>query len=278
MALSRDATNTNRPTQKSEFQVVNAEVIYGGSLMQLNGPLDGTAASRGRADVYNDENDAIAIGWALEGATGDTAANPIVSVGVGKDARILERVTIAGATGVSSVGSPVYATDDNTFTLTRPTLGDPIGFVARWHTGTTADLFGFSVEGQYIKGLAGGNQEMWLLGIIAPLSSAGNLLTGIEATGHARITRIYTIVAQALTGAGGSSTINAEIGGTNITGGVVTLTTAAGAAGTKAAGTAITAANVVHEGDLIDIEMALGVGFTGGLVNVYAEVERLPGL
>lgn len=278
MALSRDATNTLEAAQQQEFQVVNTSVVYAGGLLQLNSSLDATAASRGRIAAWNDEDEAIPIGWAINGITGDTAASPIVQGRVSLESGVLKGVTVAGATGVSSVGLPVYASDDNTFTTTRPTLGIAVGFVSRWITGTTADIYRFSTEVMYVLQLAGAGQQLWNLGVSSPRSSSGNLLTGIQAPHHARILDVYTIVGGALTGAGGSSTVNLEIGGTNLTGGVVTITTAAGAVGTKATDTAITGANVVSEGDLIDVELAVGVGFTGGFINVYAEVEEIPGL
>lgn len=277
MALSRDATNVLESGIQREFEIVNAEVTFAGSFMQLNSHNDPTAAARGRVDVWNDENDAIPLGWSLAGATGNTTA-PAVRNRIGLDPRVTNAVAVTGTGAVSSVGRAVYMTDDNSFTITRPTLGHAIGFVARWITGTTCDVFCFSSEAMYVLGLAGAGTYIWNLGVVGPLSSAGNLATGIQAPHHAQILDFYGIVGRAFTGAGGSSTLNLEIGGTNVTGGVITVTTATGTNGAKLTDTAITAANIVHEGDLIDVEMALGVGFTNGLLNLFAEVETLPGL
>ena len=76
-----------------------------------------------------------------------------------------------------------------------------------------------------------------------------------------------------------------DIGGTNVTGGALTVAyTDADAVGDQGAvinATAITAANEVHIGDTVKIEMAAsGTGFTAdkpGAFKIYAVIQKMPG-
>ena len=49
------------------------------------------------------------------------------------------KIAVTGASAVTDVAKPVYATDDNAFTLTPS--GSRIGFVTRWITSTTCHVF-----------------------------------------------------------------------------------------------------------------------------------------
>ena len=77
-------------------------------------------------------------------------------------------------------------------------------------------------------------------------------------------------------GGGGTVDYNLEIGGTNVTGGVVTIADG-DVQGDKKSGTAITGAAVFHEGDLIDVEAVVGTANTGGRFDLFAKVIRKPG-
>jgi hypothetical protein len=105
-------------------------------------------------------------------------------------------------------------------------------------------------------------------------------MTGIGAPCHGRILSVYAQCVEANTDADVSSTINLEIAGTNVTGGVVTLAFG-DTEGDKKAGTDVTAANIFHEGDAIDVELTVGTAGTNtdpGLYNLFVEYETLPGI
>jgi hypothetical protein len=119
--------------------------------------------------------------------------------------------------------------------------------------------------------------DVWMIPISGAQAGAGNAFTGFVARCHGAIISEYLVVAEVLTGGGASLTFNSEIGGTNVTGSAVVWTTA-NASGAKVAGAAVTAANVFHEGDLIDIEVALGTAGTGGLATYVIEYERRLGV
>lgn len=105
------------------FPAAASALVYGGSALGFSGgyvrPLVSGDPFAGMADdAKNVDNSG--------GAAGDK------SVGVIQSAEVLLAVT--GATAVTDQGSIVYATDDNTFTLTPG--GSAIGEVVQWVSGT----------------------------------------------------------------------------------------------------------------------------------------------
>jgi hypothetical protein len=273
------AATTRRPAGAGSHdgEIVNAAVCYEGGYLMQGGPSHATATTTGRIQPYNDEVGSIPFGRCQKGGTGATAANPIPRATSDLEAHILKAVAVTGVTALTDVGKVVYMTDDNTLTLTRPTYGLPVGHIIAWRATTSCDVLFWGVIGTDILALAGAAQERWLLAVVTGIAAAGaDVATGIVAPYHGKINAVYGIVSAALVGAGADLSYNLEIGGTNVTGGVVQVLLA-DATGTKKAGTAVTAANVFHEGDLIDVEVAVATASTGGLVMIFAEVERLLG-
>jgi hypothetical protein len=278
MALTADTTRRTAGAGSHDGEIVNAAVCYAGGYAMQGSPSHATAATRGRIQPWNDEVGAIPFGRIQKGGTGATAANPIPRASNDLEAHILKAIAVTGVTAIGDVGRVVYMTDDNTLTLARPTYGLPVGRIIAWRATTSCDVLFWGVIGTDILALAGAAQDRWLLGVVTGIAAAGgDVATGIVAPYHGKINAVYGIVAAALVGAGADISYNLEINGTNVTGGVIQCLLAGGT-GTKNAGTAITAENVFHEGDLIDIEVAVGTASTGGLVAIYAEVERLLGL
>jgi hypothetical protein len=119
------------------------------------------------------------------------------------------------------------------------------------------------------------------LGAFGPYAAgSGNVATGILMPCHGRFLTVYGQVARIPTDADTSHSFNLEIGGTNVTGGVVTWLFS-DALGAKLAGTDVTAANEFHSGDALDIEVVVNTAGTAtdpGLMNLFATYETLPGL
>lgn len=281
MALAANGQAVVKAPHTLALEAVNAAAIYNQSFMMLGSRDHGTAGVVGRAQAWNDEVGAIPLGFSMARTTGDTAASPIVNAEVDLQSRIHANVAVTGLTGdVTDVGRVVYMTDDNTFTLTRPTLGHPVGIVSRWRSATNADVYAFSFGELCAIGFAGaGRPGLWLLGIVSGGAGTGNVATGIVAPSHGRILSTYGIVVEPQTDADADLDFNLEIGGTNVTGGVIEFVTA-DLIGAKKAGTAVTAANVFHEGDLIDIECVANTAGTAadGYMAIYADVLVEPGL
>lgn len=116
-----------------DLPVVQADIIYEGAAVGDNGsgyarPLVAADPFWGFATRKIDNSD---------GSNGD------------EDVHVQERgyitLSVTGVTGVGDVGSDVYATDDNTFTLTA-SGASAIGTVVRYVTGTTVVVYFESVN------------------------------------------------------------------------------------------------------------------------------------
>lgn len=85
----------------------------------------------------------------------------------------------------------------------------------------------------------------------------------------------FRYIADVVASTGGkASTLNLEIGSTNLTGGVISLTTTAcGTKGAVVASTAITANNGFNVGDTISVEASSTTTFSQGSGVIEVEVE-----
>lgn len=114
-------------------------------------------------------------------------------------------------------------------------------------------------------GVNGGNVEIERFPISLIIPASGDLVTGWTPGYAGRIVSLDWTTQIVGAGAGASITMNAEIGTTNVTGGVVTITLATSTpAGTRIAGTAVTAANAFTDTDTISLEVVVGTAFTAG--------------
>lgn len=278
MALSDNAIVKTRESTGDALPVLDAAVVYKGSILATNSPDHATAASRGRTVAWASTTTQIPSGIADNGATGNTAETEDVRAYYG--AYMREDTAVTGASTQQHVGSIVYESDDNTLTLTRPTLGSPAGRIMQFNTSTSFDIHMYSIGVRDAIALGGNGQTTeHLATIVTELGATADLVKGWEAGYNGRILSVYAICVSAPVDADMAMTFLLEIDGTNVTGGVVTLATADTAA-LKLSGTAITALNTFSEGSLIDIEATVtGAGTAGdGIYNVYIEVERLLGV
>jgi hypothetical protein len=282
MVLAANASLSVRGATLISPEVINGDIVYAGAYTAIGSRDHATAATRGRALPWLDDTlGLIPAGWALQQVTGNTGATPIPEVDLNIDDRVCKNIAVTGLAGdVGDVGRIVYAVDDGAFTLVRPTtIGFPAGIIVRWVSATNADVLFFGLATLCAMSMPFAGSYSWNLGTVRAGLATGNALTGIECTHHGRIISVYGIVAQTATDADVDLDLNLEIGGTNVTGGVIEWV-AADANGAKKAGTAITAANVFHEGDLIDIEVVANTAGTAndpGAMNIYANVLLEPG-
>lgn len=251
----------------------------------LRGP--GHATSQGDVGTYTPSSGLVFAGLAKEPGgitdkTGDTSATPPPEVGLPLVPEVVLAHNVTGVTGDGDVLKPVYASDNQTLTLTRPAADAEVaGLILAYNgSGTSCKVLFFGLSNQCLLGMAGGNRQILELGSYdhADLTD-GDKITGMVMPFHGKFVSLHGIVEKAFTGSGGTATFNLEIGTTDVTGGALVASTAAGGTvGTKLDATAITAANEFHEGDAISLETSSGGGTqTAGRVRVYAIVERLPG-
>lgn len=269
--------------RKVAVEVVDAEVMYAGAYAAMGSVHHGTSANRGRVQAAADDTPGlIPLGHVDQQKTGDTdlaTGAPEASINV--EGRIARGLTITDDAGdITDQGRWVYLTDDNTLSLSRATTTSIlVGMTVRFVAADTFDVYFFSLGELLAIAAAGGNRRTWCIGSVHAFGATGNFMTGIVSPFHGKITAFYAICVQDPADADVDIDLNLEIGGTNVTGGVVTLA-AADTLGTKKSGTAITAANVIHEGDLIDVEATTNTAGTAqdGLYNLFLDVELLPGV
>lgn len=100
---------------------------------------------------------------------------------------------------------------------------------------------------------------------LAQITGAGDVLTNYTPGYKFKILGVHFAVTVAVTTAGKAADLNLEIGTTNLTGGVVSLTSAnCTPLGAVVAGTAVTAANTGSASDTISIESASVTAFAEG--------------
>jgi hypothetical protein len=280
MALAANANYTVRDTVQLACQAVTAAELYNGAYLYGGSRDHATAINRGRIAPWSGVAGQIPLGFASKRTTGNTAVVPIVEGEVDLGGRVMKNIAVTGLAGtVADNFRVVYATDDNTFTLVRPAVGHPVGIVTRFISATNCDVYFLSFGELCVLGMAGAGRKSWLLGIVNGLVSTGNHATGIVAPCHGRILSTYGIVFEPITDVNANGNINLEIAAVDVTGGVINFDFA-DVLGAKKAGSAVTATDVFHEGDLIDIECAEVAAGTAidGYMAVYADVLLEPGL
>lgn len=161
---------------------------------------------------------------------------------------------------ITDAGRPVYASDDNTFAMAG--IGTYIGHVARYVS-----------SGVGIVAFDANKPEEEII-VTLPITLAklanGDIVTDYTPGFNGRVKGIDFIVHDPATTGSKASTLNAEIGTTNITGGTVALTSAnCTPLGAVVSGSAITGAAGFTKTDTISIEAASTTAFiegTGALV------------
>lgn len=113
-----------------------------------------------------------------------------------------------------------------------------------------------------------------------PLDNGTGVVANYTPSFDGAITKLDAIVTTVTTDCNATLTVNAEIGGTNVSGGVVTVDDTGGAAGDAATpignelkGTAITGDNTFSADDEIEIEFDETTDFSDGEIIVVMEVE-----
>ena len=123
---------------------------------------------------------------------------------------------------------------------------------------------------------AGVGKTVIALFIDLPTLADGDVVTTLTPGFAGQIDTVDFFTHAAVTTAAKASTLNLEIGTTNLTGGVVSLTSAACTpAGAKVAGTAVTAANTFSASDTISVEAASTTTFIEGSGWVVLGVTNL---
>lgn len=244
----------------------------------------------GLAEFMDDTVDLMPIGIALkqtqgdnESLTGDGTVKVTSRTGI-----VLENQTVTGVSAITDTFKLVYMTDGQTFTLTAPTTGNPVGFVKKWRATTYCDVQLFTLS-EMVMWCNIPRSDTICLGYIGTNALTGTAALDLLTYTANRRMQIDTLFAYPTNvdnaSVAGAQTCNLEIGAVNLTGGVLTLAYTSCDAdadiGTKISATAITAANIASAGEVITLELVTGgTGFTADTVSgfmVFMGVTYLPG-
>lgn len=176
-----------------------------------------------------------------------------------------------------------YGPDVVTSGVAKCSAGGTISEMARVTVDSAGEFVAVSGAGQYFLGYAlesavdgdvfpvlirPGQVEgfEWAFRLdLASITGAGNVVSAYAPGRAGTITDLSFMVDAPVTTAAKAASLNAEIGGTNVTGGVVALTSANCATqGGIVADTAVTAANTFTSAQTIDIEAASVTAFVEG--------------
>ncbi len=118
------AYGVSEPQAPNELPVIASDIIFEGAAVGDNG--SGLARPLVAADPF--------LGFAREQCDNSAGAASAKKVKLWEKGKI--QLTVTGVASADDVGQTVYATDDDTFTLTASGASS-IGKVARWVSGTT---------------------------------------------------------------------------------------------------------------------------------------------
>jgi hypothetical protein len=267
---------------KASETVSQGDVI---TLLRSTGIAQKCAGTAGETFLGFATESVDAAAWTAAGAT---SGNISIQVYNGGQTVREIAVTGSGSTGIlaaADIGKTVFATDEDTLTVLGGNV--PIGIVVPIATGDVILTTGGYGAGklpatthyagvQLFEPTVSPNGVPFLVQFpFAATSFAdGDMVTdfplGAAVGGSFVITGFYAVTTTTLTDGGKTTTLNLEIGTTNLTGGVLVLSVAASAAiGTVTASTAITGNNAGTASSVVSVEASSTTGFTGGAATLY---------
>jgi len=135
-------------SKPQSFQITNGTQLYTGSYVRL---------ASGRLTQYDGATNSVIVGYVepsgrdtsiTTGSTtvapllGNTSASPVPEATVETGSHVLNKYDVTGVTAITDVPSLVYLdSDDNTLTLTQPNSSKPLGWIVRYWTGTSCDVY-----------------------------------------------------------------------------------------------------------------------------------------
>lgn len=237
---------------RNELPVIATDIIYEGAAVGDN--ASGYARPLVSGDPFR--------GFAEAKADNSAGAAGAVNVRVKDSGKI--KLAVSGA-AITDVGRPVYATDDATFVMTG--VGTYIGKITRYISSGVV-IVAFDAK-----------QEEELVYLTLPVTMAsiadGDVVTTFTPGFAGRIKSMHWVQDAAVTTASKLSTLNAEIGTTNVTGGTIALTSATCTPqGAIIDAAAITAAAAFGRADTVSIEASSTTTFVEGTGSVVVVLGR----
>lgn len=126
----------------NDLPVIANDIIYEGAAVGDN--ASGYARPLAGGDPF--------LGFAARRADNQTVVGAAGDINVVVRSRGIVTLTVTGASAVTDRDAPVYATDDDTFTLTGGAGATLIGRVHRWVSSTTCQVFFVATALQHLQG------------------------------------------------------------------------------------------------------------------------------
>lgn len=273
------------------FEIENSEECFEGAFGSIRDLGNGTAANQGRIGAYTAAAGEVFVGEFYEASeplvpsgfgaapedgktTGDTSATPPPRVLTQWRHAIKKNLTVTGVSAIANLLRLVYASDDNTLTLTVQTRPDPVGVIVGRHADDTVDVLFFGLSEKFAACRV---ERLWLNpGTEATLTgTSGDKVTGYPMPCKGLFLTIGYVITTDITGSP-DTVLNGELGGTDITGGTLALAT--GSAGAYNVGTSYaTAAHYFSRGTLLDIEISGSTAASAGAGSLFVDILTLPG-
>jgi hypothetical protein len=214
------------------------------------------ATSVGLANVAGEEIHGVLQGVPTSGQAADVCCSGITKVAAGGTIAVGDKLC------TDANGKFVAATSNNDYVLGICVVGaasGEIGSMVITHTG---------------KGSLFTPSTIWTHQVLLASIADGDVVTSFVPGFAGKIVGFGVNVSAAVTTGSKATTLNLEIGTTNLTGGVLALTSAnMTPLGKTLASTAITAANVFTATDAISIEASSTTAFVEGAVNIYVVMQ-----
>jgi hypothetical protein len=259
MAASADGNLIAKASRQYEGELLSGTTLYRASLGAV--VTDGTTAAGGRIRPFSSASDRALLGfrdvYPKDRAAGEGADGAAIRAVIADDDGYRFQLAVTGVAGTKDVGKEVFATDDNTFTLTRAANAVSYGTVVEHVSGTTC-----WVERWTAPALAQKALEAVPLAIPVNISGtavsvrhqqrmpfAGSL-ERVEGTVKAALASAGVDVAVTLRIRAAGTTAGAT--GTVVTGGAITVE-GSNSVGALKVGSTVTANNRFSEGDYLQV-------------------------
>jgi hypothetical protein len=256
------------------FVVKNATTLYAGALVGLdaNGFLDRWADTAGHRFM----------GVCTQTVTGNTSATPAVEAIVDVSGVTLVDVPISGTFVQGDVRQRVYCSTDNPADMAKgqTTQVGAIGQAIRFKSAGIGDVKLYTPEEHdaiSARQRNTGNTYCMTIPVnLASITGAGDVMTEVVIPHAFRVLRFDASVKVPVTTAGRSATLNLEIGTTDVTGGVLALTSAnCTPLGAKIVGSSITAGSTGSANALLSVEASGVTAFAEGQVILEIWIQNI---
>lgn len=247
-------------------------IVKNGST-QFKGGFMGLEAASGHSVPLADQTGVSFIGEALDTVVG----NGVKTAGVIFTPYILKNAAVTGYAAVTDNWKPVYATADDTLTLTRPADdAQVVGVTTRFNATGVGDVLMLGALHSAVHRLSGGDKEEIILGYLtAALIIDTNVVTK-TLYGRGKIVKIFCRAMNAVTTAAKATTMTGRINGTTITDGALTVTSAGQTPDGAEQSVTPSGANEFSDGDVFTGVFGTTTVFVEGVFEIGIVVQRLP--